>query len=279
MQDSIIMRLLILSVLFISFASAAAIDSSSCSIADIEAAITKLGSAGGTVRLPACDFSKSCEKGSCWTGTLEIDRDTPEIRILGQGINSTRIRFNGAAVFSRGKALRELGGIFFDGNGGQGELFFACHACENLLIHDIVTNDLYGSTGELCGSKSVVIYNCTFGRILYGGRDHWYIFGDNNYDADWRQGFGSADYNVFFEDNIFHESHHPVSIFTAGKAVIRHNVFDYSINTDDYDNVIDAHSASYGDCDGDWEPYNWDPWDTYIDGTKPEERSRGGRAY
>ncbi len=258
---------------------------SSCSASDIQSAVdTCMNGGGGTVTIPACDYSNSCNNGSCWTGSehVEVDGDSPDVRIVGQGIHATKIRFeNSRAFFLRGKAIRELGQFTLDGNNGDGRSFFVAHGIENAIIHDVVTQKLYGSTGVLCGTKNVVIHGCTFWDTTgLGSSYHFYLYGDETFTDDWTSNWGSNNYQVFFEDNVFHDGvHHPISQFTSATAVVRHNTFNWADTSSNCTGNIDAHEPGYGDCPGDSGTYNWDSWDTYVDGTTETELTHGGQAY
>ena len=66
------------------------VTASSCSASDIQSAINSCASGGGgTVTIPACDFEKSCEKGSCWNASHDAGLPI-ELDAYGQQVHPAR---------------------------------------------------------------------------------------------------------------------------------------------------------------------------------------------
>jgi len=250
---------------------------SSCSASDIQSAVDAcIASDGGTVTIPSCDAFDTWGAGDRVTKVV----GNVELRVIGQGTNSTKIGYAPSnqtvnAMFRFvGAGFKELGNMSLRGDGysaGSGRGALAIAGAANARIHHIVTENFAGPTAIYCATSNMLVDHCVFRKVLYDGTYQWYAYGNNTYPTDWRPYFGSANYDVFFEDNVFNECHHPVSLFTAAKVVIRYNNFVFSETSGGYTDVIDAHSCCYGDCPSSVEGSGEYNYDFALD--------RGGRAY
>jgi hypothetical protein len=241
----------------------------SCSAADIQSAINQcLASGGGTVTLPACDFSNRWSSAD----TIYADVGSTELRIVGQGTSSTKIGYadnqglpaEKAMWEFSGSGLKEFANIYLEGNptidvNAVGVAFVVRFATD-CRIHHIETRNFRGPTAMICSSRNLVIDRCTFGDVLYNTYYQFYVYDTANVpwlDA-WPANFGSANYNIFFEDNIIGGAHHPVSLFERAKVVFRYNTVTIPASSygpaAGYQGNLDSHSPGFGSCDGDGIP-------------------------
>lgn len=242
----------------------------SCSAADIQSAINAcISRGGGTVTLPECDYTSKTPNGALWTSSSHrigktVVGSTP-LRIKGQGSTKTKIGYSankGAGIMWAfvGSGFREFSGMTLHGDGysrssGKGAITLA--GAKDCLINDIVMENFAGPLTVFCGTQNLVVSNVIFNKVLYGGTYFNYVYGpcsyaksDPNYIIDWNSRFGTNQYSVFFEDCTFYDSHHPVSLFTGASVVVRYSKFYPSGLPDPYQDNLDSHEPSYGDCDG-----------------------------
>ena len=249
-----------------SWAGASHQTAASCSAPDIQAAINLcLSTGGGTVTLPACDFSNSWTSGQ----TISADAGSTELRIVGQGIANTRIGYadsqgNGLMWEFTGIGFKEFAHIYLEGNPSIGatavEVAFVVRGARDCRIHHIQTKNFRGPTAMICSSRNLVIDHCNFGDVLYDTTYQFYVYDTANipWADDWPANFGTANYNIFFEDNIIGGAHHPVSLFERAKVVFRYNTVTIPVSTygpaGGYQGNLDSHSPGFGSCDSDGIP-------------------------
>lgn len=238
----------------------------SCSAELIQAAIDAcVATGGGTVTLPPCNAE------SLWSAADRISKDVgaTELRVVGQGTASTRIGYaddqsaNTMWSFS-GEGFKELAHIYLEGNPTIGDsavrTAFVIHGARDCRVHHLETKNFRGPTATLCGSQNLVIDHCQFGSVLYDTTYHFYVYdrADEPWSDDWPGAFGSASYNVFFEDNTLGGAHHPVSLFERAKVVFRHNTVTIPPSaygpSGSYQGNLDSHSPGYGSCSDDGIP-------------------------
>jgi hypothetical protein len=268
-KDSISLRLILafLLTLFIlartSNSRANDVTASSCSASDIQSAIdTCISTGGGTVTLPACDYTNS------WSGSDSVYKDvgsTP-LRIIGRGISNTKIGYANDQTRSwmwefKGIGFKEFAHIYLEGNPSIStyaiSVAFIIREAENCRIHHIETNNFRGPTALLCSTSNLGIDHCTFGDVLYDTTYQFYVYDTANvaWSDDWPGYFGTVNYNVFFEDNQIGGAHHPVSLFEKAKVVFRYNKVTIPKSaygpSGGYQGNLDSHSPGFGSCDGD----------------------------
>jgi len=245
----------------------ASVTASSCSALDIQSAIdTCAAGGGGIVRIPACNFENLCENGSCWSASDDVSYSgSAEVRILGQGENQTRIsyiddqqRTSGSMFSFTGTGFKEFGQIYLEGNDNNSTYritsFLGILNATNGRVHHVTTKYFY-ARNKICSTTNLLIDHCTFNQVLDANQYHFSVYDTANvpWSDHFPEDFGTANFNVFFEDNTFIGSHHPVSLFERAKVVFRYNtvtIGDVPYTGDNQGN-LDVHSPHYGSCPGD----------------------------
>jgi hypothetical protein len=238
----------------------------SCSASDIQSAVNWcLLRGGGTVTLPACDASGSWRSND----RVVADAGSTELRIVGQGVGSTKIGYaddQGQGVMWEfwGSGFKEFAHVDLEGNPSIGAaavaVAFIVRGAEDSRIHNIRTRNFRGPTSLICSTRNLVIDHCDFGDVLYDTTYQFYVFDTANvpWSDGWPGNFGTENYNIFFEDNLIGGAHHPVSLFERAKVVFRHNTVTIPASrygpAGNYQGNLDSHSPGFGSCDSDGIP-------------------------
>lgn len=224
----------LLLLLFTSYAHSAIINASSCSRADIQAAVDQ-ASAGDVVQLPACT-------NSSWAGTVNISK---AIAIAGQGETQTVITKPGTSTApmisvdcSTGLIGFEFYGITLGGRGDEQTLdrgLALINRCQDFRIYHS-TFQKFGHAGiYIRGKADGVVYECKFLENFRPGRGYGLeVIGDGTYPP-LELGTGNA---VFVEDSYFRGSRHNIASNNGSRYVFRYNTI---VDNREDGAAIDAH--------------------------------------
>lgn len=228
-----------------------------CSAYAIQTAIDDcILTGGGTVAIPACDFTNS------WQASDKIYKNVgaTELRVIGQGTSKTKIgyaddqKMAGSMWEFKGEGFKEFAHIYLEGNPiietYRIDTALFIRDAKDSRIHNMETKNFRSTAGILCNTDNLLIDSSTFGDILYKGKYQFYVYGkaDEQWSDDWPENFGTANYNVFFEDNTIGGAHHPVSLFDKARVVFRENEV---LIPPGYQGNLDSHSPGYDSCSGD----------------------------
>jgi hypothetical protein len=223
------------------------ISARSCTLADVQAAVSEAVS-GDIVALPKGKAS--------WSSSLKIA--TKNLTLQGNGIGSTIISGGSKSISLTGESANGLRITGIEFQAGS-QLIFASgtgtprQAIKNFRVDNCKFTGTYIAI-ETNGGATGVFDHCVF-ENTYGAR----LYGSNDAVARPPYKLGTDD-AVFFEDNNIKVTPdgnppHFIASNSHSKYVIRHNTFDYQKSLW---NIVDAHGACEvkGRGSATWEIYD-----------------------
>jgi hypothetical protein len=208
----------------------------SCSVSDVQTAVTDcINTGGGKVTVPA---------GTCtWSSTVSVSTGSgKDIRILGSGQGITVIKDFRLSIPAGGTNIIELANMTIGASSLNNAIFSEKFrprdnpGSKELNFHHLTISGR-GPIGVFEGWIGV-IHHCYF--TCRSGQYGWYVHGYGDYDT-MRPAMGTKT-SLFFENNTFDGCYHAVSGFCNSKIVFRYNTIRNSTH------CVDVHGPSYNGC-------------------------------
>jgi hypothetical protein len=230
-------------------ARAATVDASSCSMADVQAAMDAAID-GDTIAIPAC----GCGDAPPWPDRIVISKS---VVIQGQGVSNTCIREYAFATLVGVNDWRITGIRFQQETEGTTQPIIVGepnqHGGTPITGWSIDGNAFYGYLAPFSvwnGSTGLIANNYLEFTDGSGPNEGVYIYGRN--DADWTtpEFFGTANQYVVVEDNLFYckgmRCSHAICAGWGGSYVFRCNRIESESSTFKWNDAVDAHGYGHG---------------------------------